>query len=345
MKKADFKKIIFIDYQSATPKYRQLADSILNAIRTGKLHKDELLPSINELSFNFDISRDTAEKGYKHLKELGVLGSVPGKGFYIANADLDHSLKIFLLFNKLSAHKKIIYDALIAALPETAFVDFFVYNNDFSFFKKLIQNRKEDYTHYVIIPHFVEGDDETGAAEVINSMDKSKLVLLDKVITGVTGNYASVYENFEQDIYNALLEAKRILFKYHTIKIIFPAHSYFPKEIVHGFERFCSEYGFTHAVVHDIDQEEIKQGEVYINLMENDLVILVEKIIAQKLEIGTDIGVISYNETPLKRIILNGITTISTDFQLMGEKTAELILNRSSEHVEIPFYLTLRKSL
>jgi DNA-binding LacI/PurR family transcriptional regulator len=54
---------------------------------------------------------------------------------------------------------------------------------------------------------------------------------------------------------------------------------------------------------------------------------------------------ISYNETSLKKIILNGITTISTDFQMMGEKAAELILNQSTEHVAIPFYLTLRNSL
>ncbi len=32
------------------------------------------------------------------------------------------------------------------------------------------------------------------------------------------------------------------------------------------------------------------------------------------------LGVISYNETPLKKIILNGITTISTDFQMMERK-------------------------
>jgi hypothetical protein len=29
----------------------------------------------------------------------------------------------------------------------------------------------------------------------------------------------------------------------------------------------------------------------------------------------------------------------------MGEKAAQLILNRSNEHVEIPFYLRLRASL
>ncbi len=79
--------------------------------------------------------------------------------------------------------------------------------------------------------------------------------------------------------------------------------------------------------------------------MENDLVILIEKILAAKLKVGKHVGVISYNETPLKKIILNGITTISTDFRMMGEKTAQLILEQSTEHTEIPFYLTQRASL
>ena len=86
-------------------------------------------------------------------------------------------------------------------------------------------------------------------------------------------------------------------------------------------------------------------GEVFINLMENDLVILIERILSQELKVGKDVGVISYNETPLKKIILDGITTISSDFQMMGEKTAQLILGRSTQHIEIPFYLTLRSSL
>ena len=79
--------------------------------------------------------------------------------------------------------------------------------------------------------------------------------------------------------------------------------------------------------------------------MEDDLVLLIEKILNKKLKIGKDVGVISYNETALKKIILNGITTISTDFQMMGEKAAELILNKSVAHIEARFYLTLRNSL
>ena len=133
MKQPPIFKHIFIDYYSATPKYLQLANSIVKAIADGILKENDTLPSINELSFEFEISRDTAEKGYKHLKKHGVLGSVPGKGYFIKNTEVNPKLKIYLLFNKLSAHKKIIYDSLVASLGDMAAIDLYIYNNDFSF--------------------------------------------------------------------------------------------------------------------------------------------------------------------------------------------------------------------
>ena len=141
------------------------------------------------------------------------------------------------------------------------------------------------------------------------------------------------------------MQANDKLSKYHTIKIIFPEYTYHPKEILEGFYRYCQQFAFTYKVVRNIENEPINEGEVFISLMENDLVILIEKILTTKMKVGKNVGVISYNETPLKKIILNGITTISTDFQMMGEKTAQLILEQSTEHIAIPFYLTLRASL
>lgn len=343
MKPVKFSDYIHVDAYSSTPKYLQLTNSILSAIESGKIQNDYLLPSINELSAELEISRDTAEKGYKYLKKLGVVGSVPGKGYYIISTDFRRTLKIFLLFNKLSSHKKIIYDAFIKALGDHVAVDFYIYNNDFNLFKKMLSNRREDYSHYVIIPHFMEGHDMVH--EVINHIPKEKLVVLDKLVPGVTGEYAAVYENFENDIYNALEQALEHLGKYHTIKIIMPKRSYYPMEILKGFYRFCQQYAFTSKVVNQILTEEIGEGEVYINLMEDDLVILIERLINLKLKLGKDVGVISYNETPLKKIILDGITTISTDFRQMGEMTANLILENSKAHHEVPFHLTLRASL
>jgi len=339
-----FFDFVHIDEYSATPKYLQLSDAIINAIELGNIKKDNLLPSINELSYKLEISRDTAEKGYRYLKKIGVINSVPGKGYYISNADFKLKIKIFLLFNKLSAHKKIVYDAFIAALGDDVSVDFYIYNNDFMLFKKFLSQKKMgEYSHYVIIPHFIEGGEY--AKEVINTIPKEKLILMDKFIPGVGGTFGAVYENFEQNIYDALEQALTDLSKYHTLKIIFPAKSYFPKEILDGFHRFCQQYAFSHYVVSNIEHEPINEGEVFINLMENDLVQLLERILEMGYQIGSDVGVISYNETPLKKILLNGITTISTDFRFMGSAAARMILDKSRAHVEVPFKFTKRASI
>ncbi|MHB1178033.1 MAG: GntR family transcriptional regulator [Daejeonella sp.] len=343
MKKETFSKFIKIDGYSATPKYLQLGDSIIDAVENGKLKKDDILPSINELSYILEISRDTAEKGYKYLKKVGVITSVPGKGYYISNTEFKKNIRVCLLFNKLSAHKKIIYDAFVDALGEQAFIDFYIYNNDFAIFKKLLQNNKNGYSHYVIIPHFVEGGEN--AHEIINTIPKEKLVLLDKKVSGVDGQYAAIYENFGKDIYGALNKVRSKLSKYHTIKIVFPNKSYYPKEILKGLKLFCQQYAFNYVMVNDIENEPIEKGELFINVMEDDLVYLLEKIMSLNLKLGKDIGLISYNETPLKKLLLNGITTISTDFKMIGTMAAETVLSNSLEHHEVPFYITLRPSI
>jgi DNA-binding transcriptional regulator YhcF (GntR family) len=276
---------------SITPKYQQLANCIIESIENGKLQVGDVLPSISELCVHFDICGTTAEKGYKKLKSLGIVGAVPGKGYFIQRIETEKLAKVFLMFNKLSLHKKIIYDSFIKTLGSNVSVDFYVYNNDFSMFKKLLNNVGSDYDYYVIIPHFIEGEEQ--AAKIIDELDKAKLILIDKMIPSVKGDYSAIYEDFKDNIYQALTEALDVLKKYHTIKIIFPDNSYYPYEIVEGFISFCQQYAFNYAVVNNIKNEKLCMGEVYINLIENDLVTLIEKIKEEKLKVGKEIGVVS----------------------------------------------------
>ena len=339
----DFFKNIELDELSSAPKYLQLAQSVIKAIALGKIRHDDVMPSINEMSFEFDISRDTAEKSYKYLKKLGILGSVPGKGYFVKTTNVKNDIKVFLLFNKLSAHKKIIYDSFVKTLGDSATIDFYIYNNDFNFFKRLLSNAGKHYSHFVIIAHFLESGEN--AYEILNTIPKDKLVLLDKLVPGVNGEFSAVYENFENDIYSAMEDALESLKKYERLKIIVPSYTYFPDEITKGFKRFCHQYAFSASVVNDISQEKIEAGAAYISLMEDDLVTLIEKIKDTKLKMGKDIGVISYNETPLKKLILQGVTTFSTDFEEMGRQAALLILDGAKRNIEIPFHLKLRPSL
>jgi len=339
----NYLKIVKIDDYSITPKYVQLVNSILHGIECGKIEKGDILPSINDFSTALEASRNTIERAYKELKKLGIIESVAGKGYFITDKQFKQPLKIMLLFNKLSSHKKIMYDAFAKTRGNSAAIDFYIYNNDFNYFKKLLQDKIENYSKFVIIPHFIEN---TGRAyEVINDIPKEKLILMDKLESGVTGNFGAVYEDFEKDIYHALEQLLDKLSKYNTLKIIFPEHSYYSKDILAGFLAFCRQYAFEYEIINSLKNEKIIAGTVYINLMEDDLVEVIEKTIRLNLKPGKDIGVISYNETPIKKIILDGITTISTDFKLMGEKTAELVLSNSTDHIAIPFLVTERNSL
>lgn len=55
-----------------------------------------------------------------------------------------------------------------------------------------------------------------------------------------------------------------------------------------------------------------------------ELVNLVRQVNAKKLKLGKDIGIILYNDTPLKDLL--GITVISIDFKAMGDTAAYTVL-------------------
>lgn len=80
-------KFIDIDIFSITPKYLQIANSIIKAVTNGKLQDNDILPSINKFSNEMDVSRDTVQKGYQHLRKIGMLDSVAGKGCFIKNSN------------------------------------------------------------------------------------------------------------------------------------------------------------------------------------------------------------------------------------------------------------------
>jgi DNA-binding transcriptional regulator YhcF (GntR family) len=335
--------IVRIDEYSITPKYLQLINSILEGIQSGEIKKHDVLPSINELSCTLETARSTIERAYNELKRMGLVTSVAGKGFFIVQTCFNKPAKVLLLFNKLSMHKKMIYDAFAATLGDAGAIDFYIYNNDYQLFKKILDDKAGYYEKCVIIPHF--NDDKDLGYDLIDSLPKKKLILMDKLAQGISGNFGAVYEDFENDIFSALEQLEDRLHKYHTLKLVFPGQTYHSKMIIQGFRRFCRLYSFNHEVLDCLHQEQIEKGCVYINLVEDDLVILIEKMIEGKFKVGEDVGIISYNEVPIKRIILDGITTISTDFTLMGEKTAELVLRNSAERIAIPFRVTIRNSL
>ena len=78
-------------------------------------------------------------------------------------------------------------------------------------------------------------------------------------------------------------------------------------------------------------------------IVTNDLVNIVKEIRENEYVLGQDIGVISYNDTPLKDLL--GITVMSTDFKTMGATAANMILNREKGKIKNPFIFIDRGSI
>ena len=169
--------------------------------------------------------------------------------------------------------------------------------------------------------------------------------MLDKKLEGLGDSVATVYQDFENDIYSALIELNPLLEKYRQIKLILGYKTYQPKEIKKGFQRFCGEYLYDFSNVNNMETETIQPNTAYINLKEDDLVILLKKIKTSNFVLGNDVGIISYNDTILKEVLADGITVISTDFHNLGAQAANLILEHKKLELANPFYVIQRKSL
>jgi DNA-binding transcriptional regulator YhcF (GntR family) len=332
------------ELNSKLPKYRQIVAAIINDIEKGVLKKDQQLPSINELSFEYDIARDTVEKAYNELKEKDIISSVRGKGFFV-NGLKGSKLRILLVLNKLSAYKKIIYYSFINTLGDKATVDLQVHHYNAALMKQILEDAMGKYHHYVIMPHFFDETEKVNMLEELEKIPKDELVILDKNMPELKGDYLTVYQDFENDIYDALESGEDAIMKYQELCLVFPENDNHPNEIVRGFRKFCSHYKKAYQVIENTDNLKPRKGTLFIVIAEASLVDLVKKAMEQGFELGKDMGILSFNETTLKEILAGGIATISTHFEAMGSTAATLILEKQRIRIKNPFSLIRRASL
>lgn len=342
---------IQINENSRIPKYKQIVDSIISNISSGKLQMDDKIPSINQLSEEYYLSRDTVEKAYNILKDKKVITSIRGKGYYITKTKLISKLNVLFLINKLSSYKLRIYNSFVNSIGNNAHTDLHIYHCDETLFLNLLSKNKGAYDYYIIMPHFktenlrhISFTDQV--SKEIKKIPKDKLVIMDNNKLETDGDIIEIHQDFQEDIYGALKEGLIKIKKYSNLILSYPENSMYPypKRILHGFRKFCVEFNFEFEIIDEIFEDMIlKKGDLFITIEESDLVNLVKQVRASKLELGKDIGIISYNDTPLKELL--GITVVSTDFVKMGETAAEMILNKKKGNVKNPFNFIDRNSI
>ncbi|ACT96491.1 GntR family transcriptional regulator [Dyadobacter fermentans] len=342
MRKINFENHFTVDRDSSEPVYQQLVEAVLYATKTGLMDRGDRLPSINELSRLYAVSRSTIEKSYNNLRDMGILASQHGKSYYINRLDPSPELKVLVLFNQLDAYNKEIYDAIGDSLGQRAEIDFQIYYNSAAHLKHLLRKKLAGCTHVVIIPHFL--DDPVAGAQSIGRIPAQKLILLDADMPNLAENPGLVRENVTKDMPLALAELLPALRKYERISLV-GGDDASCEPIRDAFSSFCEANNLTWRLIPGTEEAIPTAGEAFFVLSDEALMRLVGQINQSDLEPGRDVGMVAYRENDAKKTMLNGITTISPDFKAAGKAVADMVSTGHLQQIDNPFRVCVRASL
>jgi len=335
-------RIFRIDGRRKEPKSKQIIQSVTEAVKSGELPIGERLPSLNNVYFELDVSKDTVQRAYIGLCDRGIIESIPGKGFYVKSMPSDSALDILLIFNKLTAYKKTIYNAFVHSMNTQASIDFHVHDYDPKRFESIIKSHLDRFDYYVIMPFFYHYDKKI--IDLFRLIPRNKLVLVNKDLPFLGDDYPVIYEDFESDICEALYPVLNEIRNYSRMLLVYPLDPMSNREIITGFEKFCRMHNLSHEVHIGMSDIILQKKDLYIIIDDDDLAEFIKHSRDKGFRIGTDVGVISYNETVLKEVLADGITVISTDFNFMGERLAGMLLEGEKIKIKNPFRMIRRKS-
>ena len=339
-----FKKL---DLTSHIPVYRQLINSIEAGVKDGSLKGGYHLPSMNELAARLDISRETVKKAYSVLRDRGVIESIQGKGFYIAARELGKP-KILMLFDKLSTYKDVLFSSFSSTIGNGGEVEIRLHGQQIDLFEYYMDERLGHYDYYVVTPHIpLNPAIQKRGVKALKRIPNRKLILMDRYLDSLSGNFGAAYQDFSNDIYEGLLQGLKKLRMQKQLNVITETSSLYHNYICDGVRRFCKDYGIKGEFYSGVTKDIIREKEVYLILnsqLDNELIEVATTAKEKKMKVGRDIGIISYNESPINAIVLNGLTTVSTDFREMGEIAARMILDKELRKVKCSFRMIRRST-
>lgn len=324
-----------VDINSDIPKYQQLVNAINDALSNNSLTSGDALPSVNKICRELKLSRDTVFKAYSILKEHGVIESVPNKGYYVAN----DTRKVLLVLDTFKAYKEVLYHAFVNNLPKKVIVDVQFHHYNINNFKTILNNSKGKYFKYVVMTF-----NHKSIPSILSEFDNDKLLLIDWNIHSTTHNNY-IFQDFGVAFYDALKEAIIPFKKYKKLVFLYPTFTNHPTETITFFKLFCETYSFKYKIITNPDEFLVAKCEAYISVSDRILGTFLEQCKIKDFEPGTDVGFLSYNETPMKKFIYKGISVVSTNFKELGTQAASFINQDRPIQNYIPTKLILRESL
>ena len=339
-------KGFYINSAVSIPVYKQVISQIEQKIISGEYPPGFLLPSMNELSAELEISKETVKKAYAILRDKGVIEPRQGKGFYVCGVGNERPLRILLLFDKLSSYKQVLFQSFMDKIGGDAEVTIRIHNQNLDVFEFFIDEDVDHFDYYVVTPHFsLDASSQKRMLKLLKRFPNRKLILVDRMVDDLMGNFGAVYQDFSKDISLALSEGLDKLRTFSKLNVLTMPNSLYSASIRTSIQTFCSQTGLPVEFHTGVTGDIIRKNEVYLLLNsqhDTGLLTLARVAKEQSLVIGEDISVISYNDAPINEIILDGLTAVSTDFRQMGETAADMILTKNLSKVKCDFRLIRR---
>ena len=163
MRRTDKKKT----FGQQSSKVTQLADTLSQAISMKKFREGDSLPSINQLSAEYGVSRDTVFKAFLDLRERGLIDSTPGKGYYVTS----QVTNVLLLLDQYTPFKEALYNSFVKHLPINYKVDLLFHQYNERLFNTIIRESVGKYNKYIVMNF-----DNEKFSMVLNKIHPTKLI-------------------------------------------------------------------------------------------------------------------------------------------------------------------------
>ena len=287
------------------------------------------------MSAHYGVSRDTVFKAFLDLRERGLIDSTPGKGYYVTS----QVTNVLLLLDQYTPFKEALYNSFIKRLPINYKVDLLFHQYNERLFNTIIRESVGKYNKYIVMNF-----DNEKFSTALNKINPARLLLLD-FGKFEKSKYFYICQDFDESFYQALLTLKDKMHKYRQIVFLFSKGLKHPQSSKEYFTRFCEEQGFSYEIQEDIENLVVQKGTAYIAIKQQDVVKVVKQGRLEGLKCGKDFGLLAYNDIPSYEVIDEGITSLTIDWEMMGNEAANFVLNDTSVQKYLPTGVRLRKSL
>jgi DNA-binding transcriptional regulator YhcF (GntR family) len=318
---ADLFEYINLD-QSSRSKKDAIIEGILDAISGNAISKGDPLPSVNKLIQKLGVARMTVVKALNTLKERGIIVSEDKVGYFVKDVNVKRELKVFLFLTGFYSYHETLYSSIIESLNgQDITIDLYFHHCNPKIFKSVLLENLGSYGIYV-----VTGFDDPLVRTILSRVQSRKLlqIIRPPLFEGVS----SITQDFYSGLKKSLEKLKERIAKYERFILVFPFRKGHPEEIKTAFTEFCTENGIEHQVEKKVTRDLISKGTAFWVIEDSDLISLIKMGDELQLKLGDELGILSYNETPMKEIIRSGITVVSVDFVKLGRSISKFIANQ-----------------